>query len=288
MRIAVLGDVVGTPGRMALGPAVARLREHHGADLVIANVENMANGSGLTPEGYRKAKAAGVDGMTLGDHAFKKMQIASVLRTEADIIRPLNLPAAAPGRGVMSLTCHPAGGGGAVNVHVVTVLGRLFISSPLAGDPFAAIERALAQLPGGGERSVVLVEVHAEATSEKQAIGWAFNGRVSCVYGTHTHVPTADARVLPGPGSGPSIPARGDAVFAGTAYVSDLGMTGPIDSVLGRRADRVLSQMIDATPKPFDVADGPVAAQGVLIEVDERTGRARGIERVDWVVESGD
>lgn len=274
MRIAILGDIVGTPGRQAVTQQISTIRGRWSPDLVIANVENSANGSGLTPDLYKKLLAAGVDGMTLGDHAYKKQQIAGTLERESNLIRPANLSEGATGRGTMRLRTDAG-----VEVYVITVLGRLFMSMP-ANDPFARVERFLGELP---PRSIVLVEIHAEATSEKVAMGWRFNGRVACVYGTHTHVQTADARLLPapGPGSGDDIPAATpDAMMGGTAYITDLGMCGPMDSVLGRRVDRVVKHMTTNMPAPFDVAIGNPAVHGIIVDIDETTGRARGIETI--------
>lgn len=288
MRIAYLGDIVGAAGTRAACWAAGHLKGELGVDVVIANAENAAAGSGLTPELYRKLKAAGVDGLTLGDHALKKRQVQHVLETEQDIIRPANWPSGCWGRGSMVLEpkgvdVSPLPGAG---VHVLVVMGRLFMNGPQADDPFACVDRWLERLP---ERACAIVEVHAEATSEKVALGWHANasGKVAAVVGTHTHVPTADARVLPSPGSAgtdPSIPGVPNPFPGGTAYVTDLGMTGPADSVLGRRVDRVLRFMRTATPAAFDVAEGRPTAQGVLIEIDDRTGLARGIERWDAVL----
>jgi metallophosphoesterase (TIGR00282 family) len=272
MRVLYLGDVVGTPGRQAVEVGLPLLRDATGADLVVVNAENAANGTGLTPEQYARLRAAGADGITLGDHCFKKQQIASVLNRKGEhLIRPANLPAAAAGRGVMTLTPNE---GNARAVTVVVVLGRLFMPLP-AADPFETIEAVLADVPAD---HAVIVEVHAEATSEKVAIGWRFNGRVAAVVGTHTHVPTADERILPA-----GVPGSHGGV-AGTAYVSDLGMSGPYDSVLGRRVDRVLKHMTTAMPSPFDVADGPGVLSGVLITLDDRSGRATAIESVRHAV----
>mgnify|MGYP006273353531 CR=1 FL=1 len=279
MRIAFFGDVVGAPGMRALAHAAPILREHYGVTALLANAENAANGTGLTPELYAKLKAAGVDGITLGDHAFKKGQIVPTLGREAGLIRPVNLPAGAHGRGAMTLEIGPPGD--THRLAVVTVMGRLFMNQLPVDEPFAAIDRALAAL-GEGETSVI-VEVHAEATSEKIALGWHLNGRVAAVLGSHTHVPTADARVLPAPGSDPSIPGEprlglGD---AGTAYVTDLGMTGPKDSVLGRRADRVVRHMSTSTHAAFDVAEGRPAAMGVILDLDPRKRLCTAIERFE-------
>jgi len=282
IRILILGDIVGTPGRQAIAQLVPRLREQHRADLVIANAENAANGSGLTPEQFKKLAASGIDGMTLGDHVFKKQQISHTLDAAPNLIRPANLSAKAAGKGMMRLTLERDGEPD-VPVYVITVLGRLFMGLP-SSDPFACVDALLASIPE--PHAVVLVEVHAEATSEKIALGWYLSGRVSCVFGTHTHVPTADARVLPANVHG-SGGADGPPAVASTAYVSDLGMTGAADSVLGRKVDKVLHHMTTSMPAPFDVADGRPTVQGVVVEIDEASGRARSIERVDTEADVG-
>lgn len=277
MRIAYLGDIVGTPGRQALTQQVATLRDTHGADLILANAENIANGSGITPEQYKKLVAAGVDGMTLGDHAFRKQQIKNTLNDAPNLIRPINLPGRAWGKGYMRLASPIAGG---PDVVVVMVMGRLFMNSVQADDPFAAIDRFLESLRSQPP-AIVIVEIHCEATSEKIAVGWHANGRVAAVLGSHTHVPTADHRVLPSPGSDPSLPGTPNpGLGKGTAYVTDLGMTGPQDSVLGRRADRVVHHMSTGLPAAFDVAEGNPVVQGVLVDIDPATRLATAIERI--------
>ncbi|MEM1107632.1 MAG: TIGR00282 family metallophosphoesterase [Planctomycetota bacterium] len=279
MRIAYLGDIVGTPGRQALTQQVKTLREQHGADLVIANAENIANGSGITPEQHKKLCAAGVDGMTLGDHAFRKQQIKNTLNTADNLIRPINLPRPAWGKGYMRLASPVENG---PDVVVVMVMCRLFMNSVQADDPFAAIDRFLESLAKqGGTPPIVIVEIHGEATSEKIAVGWHANGRVAAVLGSHTHVPTADHRILPTPGSDPSLPGTPQpGLGKGTAYVTDLGMTGPQDSVLGRRVDRVVHHMSTGLPAAFDVAEGNPVVQGVIIDIDPATRLATAIERV--------
>jgi len=273
MRIAYLGDLVGTPGRQALTQQIPHLRETHGADLVIANSENVANGSGITPEQYKKLRAAGVDGLTLGDHAFRKQQIRATLNEADRMIRPINLPPQAWGRGAMILP----GGGERPDVYVAVVLGRLFMNTLQGSDPFVALDRWLKTVP---DDAVVLVELHAEATSEKCALGWFLNGRVAAAVGSHTHVPTADARVLPAPGSELSLYRHDGPTRPGTAYVTDLGMTGARDSVLGRRVDRVVHHMSTGLPAAFDVAEGRPEVHGVLIDIDDATRRATAVERV--------
>lgn len=281
MRIAFLGDIVGTPGRQALTQAMPTLREEHGADLVIANAENIANGSGITPEQYKKLCAAGVDGMTLGDHAFRKQQIKHTLETAENLIRPINLPGRAWGKGFMRLAPASSPIEGCPDVVVCTVMCRLFMNSVQADDPFAAIDRLLDGLRKQPP-AIVIIEIHGEATSEKVAVGWHANGRVAAVLGSHTHVPTADARILPTPGSDLSLPGtpRPGSGGGGTAYVTDLGMTGPQDSVLGRRVDRVVHHMSTGLPAAFDVAEGNPVVQGVLIDIDPATRLATAIERI--------
>ena len=284
MRIAYLGDIVGTPGRQALTQQVSVLREQHGADLIIANAENIANGSGITPEQYKKLCAAGVDGMTLGDHAFRKQQIKNTLNDAPNLIRPINLPGRAWGKGYMRLASskgEDASGGGGPDVVVVMVMCRLFMNSVQADDPFAAIDRFLESLEKqGGEPPIVMVEIHGEATSEKVAIGWHANGRVAAVLGSHTHVPTADHRILPSPGSDLSLPGTPRSNAGGTAYVTALGMPGPQDSVLGRRVDRVVHHMSTGLPAAFDVAEGNPVVEGVLIDIDPAARLATAIQRV--------
>lgn len=280
IKIAILGDIVGTAGRQAAISAAAALREQHGAHCILANAENAADGSGLTPTLYNKLKDAGIDGMTLGDHAFRKNQIYATLDSATDIIRPLNLPAKARGKGVMHLATKDDQGS-PVTVRVVTLIGQLFMNNMRGSDAFKAIDELLAQ-PARNEKTITLVEMHAEATSEKVAMGWHLNGRVACVFGTHTHVPTADHRLLPKPNAEDiSIPGEPWLGRGATAYVTDLGMTGPYDSVLGRRADRVVKHLTTGMPAMFDCADGNPRARGVLLTADPATGLATDIEPID-------
>lgn len=267
-RLVMLGDIVGTPGRQAVAQCIGSIRKRFDPDLVLANAENAANGSGLTPQLYEKLCKVGVDAMTLGDHAYRKKQITNTLETKANIIRPANLPPAAKGRGWMTLNVDNK-----PPVMVITVLGRLFMNLP-AEDPFRTVQQFLASLKES--EPIVLVEIHAEATSEKQAMGWYFNGLVSAVIGTHTHVPTADARILP------PVPIAGrPAHLGGTAYISDIGMCGPHESILGRQIDRVLTHMTTSMPAPFDVADQDVRVNGIFLDIDTASRRAVTIERIE-------
>jgi len=256
IKILCVGDVVGPPGRRLLGPALARLSAEHGLHCNIVNVENTAAGSGLTPALYDKLVAGGVQLMTMGDHVFRRRDIISVLEKSERIVRPANLAPQAPGR---EFAIHQTESGH--RVAVVSILGRLFMRVQ-ADCPFRAIDRVLGAIPD--DVHAIVVDVHAEATSEKVALGWHLDGRVSVVFGTHTHIPTADECILPG----------------GTAYITDLGMTGPYDSVLGRDKDRVLGSMLSSVPRPFDVATGDVRLCGILVEVDTETGKAQAIQRI--------
>jgi len=261
LRLVMLGDIVGKPGKRVVEQQLPTIRQRYHPDLIVVNAENIAGGSGITPQLFQKLLAYGVHGVTLGDHAFKQKDIIPVMDSTANLIRPANLPSGAAGRPWMKLqsdaTLPP--------LYMVTLLGRIYMHGSPADDPFATIERLLKTLPRDG---VVVVEMHCEATSEKIAMGHFLDGRVAAVLGTHTHVPTADARILPG----------------GTAFITDLGMSGPYDSVIGRRKERVVHHMTTAMPIPFDVAEGDVRACGVVVEIDQR-GRATSIERIELLAD---
>ncbi|MEE8169374.1 MAG: TIGR00282 family metallophosphoesterase [Phycisphaerae bacterium] len=251
-----IGDVVGKPGRHMVSHEAPRLVRERGVDVVIANVENAAGGSGLTPQLYDKFLRYGVNVMTMGDHVFRRAEIVTVLQRSDCLIRPANLSPEAPGRGMTVFTTARG-----PKVAVISVMGRLFMNVGV-NCPFHEVDRLIASLPD--DVRIIVVDMHAEATGEKVAMGWHLDGRASVVFGTHTHVPTADERILP----------------KATAYISDLGMTGPHDSVLGRRTDRVLGTTLSGVPSPFDVAVGDPRLNGILVRVDSETGRAAHIERV--------
>jgi metallophosphoesterase (TIGR00282 family) len=255
MRILLIGDIVGKPGRHICTQAIRGLRAEEGLDLVVANAENAAGGSGLTPDIYHELLAAGIDGITLGDHAFRRHEIFPILQAERKIVRPANYPAAAPGRDVMVLRTRQQ-----VPVAVFVLLGRVFM--PPVDCPFQAADRVLAGL--SADVRVILVDFHAEATSDKQLMGRHLEGRASAVLGTHTHVPTADEQILPG----------------GTAFQCDVGMTGPHESILGRRIDRVMETTRTFRPTQYDVATGDVRMHGTIVDVDPQTGRATAIRRL--------
>lgn len=257
IRILALGDIVGRPGRQVVHGKLPGLVRQRGIDLVIANAENVAGGSGITQNLFHKIRSYGVDVITLGDHLYKKIDIVPTLESSERVVRPANLAQGAAGRTFTVVTT-----GSGVQVAVFSLLGRIFMNLP-ADDPFAAADRVMAQIPTSVK--VRVCDVHCEATSEKVALGHWLDGRASLVFGTHTHIPTADARVL----------------SQGTGYITDVGMCGPYDSVLGRRKERVLKFMTTGMPSPFDVATNDVRLCGVLCEIDPTTGRALSVERIE-------
>ncbi len=256
MRILFIGDVVGKPGYVAVTDQLAEIRSQRSIDLVIANAENAADGSGLTCRQFQGLVAAGVDAITLGDHIYRKLELKPILLADPRIVKPANFPAEAPGRPWTVVT---AADGTAVAV--VSLLGRVFMRP--VDCPFAAADRCLAEI--GDAVKVRVFDVHAEATSDKQSLGRYLDGRVSAVFGTHTHVPTADARLLPN----------------GTAYQTDVGMTGPYDSVIGRDVERVLKTTTTFEPIHFHVATDDVRICGAIVEIDPQTGLATSIDRFE-------
>jgi metallophosphoesterase (TIGR00282 family) len=255
VRLLLIGDIVGKPGRQIVSLAVPLLVRRHSIDLVVANGENAAAGSGITPAIYQELMSAQVDCVTLGDHIYRRNEIIPVLKERENIVRPANYPASAPGRDHAIVTARNGR-----RVAVISLLGRVFMRP--VDCPWAAADRVLAALPD--DVKVILVDFHAEATSDEQLMGRYLDGRVSAVLGTHTHVATADEQILPG----------------GTAFQCDVGMTGPHDSILGRRVDRVLEATLSFTPTHFDVALGDVRMNSTLVDVDPDTGRATAIQRL--------
>ncbi len=252
LRILMIGDVIGKPGRKAIRELVPQLRQEHQLDMIIANAENAAGGMGLTPETALELVDAGVDVLTSGNHIWQYKEIVPALEDgHLPLLRPLNYPPQAPGRGYL-LTGQ---------VMVVNLVGRTFMNS--LDCPFRTVE---ALLEGLGDKApkVIIVDFHAEATSEKLALGWFLNGKVSAVLGTHTHVGTVDLRILPG----------------GTAYVTDVGMTGPVDSVIGVEVEAVLERFITRIPQQLPIGKGRVGLDAILVEVDEATGKARSVSRL--------
>jgi len=263
LNVLCIGDIVGRPGRRALAHKLRELVKEFGVDCIIANAENAAGGSGLTPQIYSKLLRYGVNLVTLGDHSFRKKEIISTLETTDNIARPLNFSEQAAGRGYALYKTAKG-----PTVGVVALIGRLFMRP--ADCPYNAIDRLLPQLRDKAD--IIFVDFHAEATSEKVAMGYHLDGRVSCCFGTHTHVVTADERILP----------------AGTAYITDIGMTGAHDSVLGRGAASVLKSFRTGMPYPFEIATGDVRISAILVAVDSGTTRAERIERICTACDSDD
>jgi 2',3'-cyclic-nucleotide 2'-phosphodiesterase len=255
MRILFLGDIVGKPGVAFLKRALPLLVPREQIDVVIANAENATDGSGLSPKDYRRIREAGVDLVTLGDHVYKKKDIIPTLEQDERICRPANFPTSAPGRDYASCISR----GGSV-VAAFSLLGRTYMRP--AECPYQAAERILQAL--AGRVHCIIVDMHAEATADKYLMGHYLKGRVSAVLGTHTHVPTADEQILPG----------------GTAFISDVGMTGPYDSILGRQVERVLSTAVTFVPAAFDVAENDPRLGGVIVDIDTDSGQATAIRRI--------
>lgn len=255
MKIMMVGDVVGKAGREAALSLIPGLRTTHRADFVILNGENAAGGLGITPDiAINLLQRAKVDVITLGNHAWAKKEVYTYLDNELRIIRPANYPPMVPGRG-HGVFQTPAG-----PIAVGVVQARTFMDP--TDDPFRTADAIVEDI--GGAAKVIFLEIHGEATSEKQAFGWYVDGRVSAVVGTHTHVQTADERILP----------------KGTAYITDVGMTGPINSVIGMKTDIVLPRFLTHLPAKFEVADGPAILCGVIVEVDAQTGKSISISRI--------
>jgi metallophosphoesterase (TIGR00282 family) len=257
LKILFLGDVFGKPGRQAVQRLVPRLIAKEGLDLVVANAENSASGAGVTPESADELLAAEVDLLTSGNHIWSKREIVPYLeRRDSLLLRPANYPPGSPGRG-RAIVSTPDGR----KLGVVNLEGRVFMKA--LDDPFRVALEEIAALRAEGAR-IILVDMHCEATSEKNAMGWFLDGKVSAVLGTHTHIQTADARVLPG----------------GTAFVTDVGMCGPWDSVIGVRKELVLERFVTQRPVGFEPAKRDVWLQGAIVDVDDESGRARSIARV--------
>lgn len=255
MKLLFVGDVIGKPGRRALQSLLPRLVDHHRADYVVVNVENSAGGFGVTPEVLGEIAGLPIDVYTTGNHVWDKKEGVEILDRERRLLRPHNYPEGNPGRGL-----HVGETAAGIPVAVINLEGRVFMHN--LDSPFLVADQLLKDLDP--QVKVIFVDFHAEATSEKQALGFYLDGRVSAVVGTHTHVPTADERVLP----------------KGTALLTDVGMTGPYESIIGMRTDKVLKRFLLQTPASFEVAKRDVRLAAVVIDIDEETGKARGIERL--------
>jgi 2',3'-cyclic-nucleotide 2'-phosphodiesterase len=255
MKLLFIGDIVGKPGRELLRKGLRGLVKHYGVDLVIANVENSAAGFGITKDIGDTLRELGVDVMTSGNHIWDKKEAIDYIATEPRLLRPANYPAGVPGRG----SCLAQTGDGRA-VGVINVMGRVFMLS--IDDPFAVVLREIDALRH--KTRVIIVDFHAEATSEKIAMGWHLDGKVTLVVGTHTHVQTADERILPN----------------GTAYLTDAGMTGPHDSIIGMEKAPALARFLNGMPSRFEPATGNPRLNGIVVEADEKTGRATAVTRI--------
>lgn len=255
VRVLCIGDIVGRPGRHMLSQQLADIVNANKIDCVIANAENAAGGSGITPQIYDKLQKYGVNLITLGDHTYRKRDIIPTLENADNITRPANISTQAAGK---DFAVYQTANG--VRVAVITLIGRVFMKP--ADCPYAKIDALLPKVAPLAD--VVFVEIHAEATSEKIAMGRHLDGKVACVFGTHTHVTTADETILP----------------EGTAYITDLGMTGPHDSVLGRKTESVIKAFRTQMPFPFEIATNDVRMSGIIVTADSNTKKAAAIERI--------
>jgi metallophosphoesterase (TIGR00282 family) len=260
MRILFIGDIVGRPGRGLIRQGLPGLVDHHSIDLVIANAENAAAGFGITREIGDQLLEWGVDVMTSGNHIWDKKEALDYVGAEPRLLRPANYPAAAPGNGSYLARSRDGQTAGVINV-----MGRVFM--PLTDDPFAVVLKEVEALKSRAR--IIVVDFHGEATSEKVAMGWHLDGKVTAVIGTHTHVQTADERILP----------------KGTAYLTDVGMTGPHDSIIGVEIEAALGKFVTGLPARFDTAVGNSRLNAVIIEADAETGRATDIERLSYSLE---
>jgi 2',3'-cyclic-nucleotide 2'-phosphodiesterase len=260
VRILFIGDIVGRPGRELVRHGVRALVEHHQVDVVIANAENAAAGFGITREIGDQLLEWGIDVMTSGNHIWDKKEALDYIGAEPRLLRPANFPAGVPGRGSYLARTREN-----VSIGVINVMGRVFMLS--IDDPFAVVLREIEAMRQRAR--IIFVDFHAEATSEKIAMGWHLDGKVTAVVGTHTHVQTADERILPN----------------GTAYLTDVGMTGPHDSIIGVEISAALGRFLTAMPQKFETATGNPRLNAVLVDADEQTGRASDIERLSYSAE---
>jgi len=255
MNILFLGDIVGRPGRIGVSRWLRQLRRAHQVDFVVANAENAAGGTGATPEVLDELKRYGVEAFTMGNHVWSKKNLVAAIDRFPEMARPANYPEGVPGQGAIVVETSQG-----LKVGLLSLLGRVYME-PL-DCPFRAADRAIEALRA--ETAIVLVDIHAEATSEKIAMSWHMDGRCSAVLGTHTHVQTADEWIMP----------------QGTAYITDVGMCGPLYSILGVERGIIIGRFLTGMPARFDLAKGPLLLNAVLLDVDETTGRARRIERI--------
>ena len=256
MRLLFIGDIVARPGRELVRRRLDALVRAHDIDMVLANAENAAGGAGVTREIVDELLDQGIHVLTSGNHVWDKREVIEFIDRQPRLVRPANYPAGAPGAGSYVWTHHDG-----VKVGVVNVMGQVFMGQ--FDNPFEAASREVARVRAGGA-TIIFVDIHAEATSEKQALGWFLDGQVTAVIGTHTHVQTADERILPG----------------GTAYLSDVGMTGPHDGIIGMERTAVIARFVTGLPSRFETATGDLRLHAVIVTADPATGRAERIDRV--------
>jgi len=260
MKVLMIGDIFGKPGRRTVRHYLPQLRQHYQLDFVIANGENAANGMGITNDTAEELLSSGIDVLTMGNHVWDKKEIINLIEMEPRILRPANYPPGAPGIGYSIYHAQNN-----IEVGVVNLSGRVFLGN--LDCPFRTAESIISSLKK--RTQIILVDFHAEATSEKMALGWYLDGKVTACCGTHTHIQTADARILPG----------------GTAYITDLGMTGPRNSVLGVDSRLVIQKFLSQMPVKFEVAGGPCQFNGVIIDMDSKTGRSVNIITLNEIID---
>lgn len=255
MRVLFIGDIVGEPGRRAIKEIMPKIVKREKIDFIVANGENAAGGSGITPMLVDELLGYGVDVITTGDHVWKRKEILDRITQDIRVLRPANYPRETPGFGSAVIQSRSG-----VDVGVINLQGRVFMQSIEC--PFKTAKAEVEKIKN--KARVIIVDIHAEATSEKMALGWFLDGMVSAIIGTHTHVQTADEKILP----------------QGTAFLTDAGMTGPFDSVIGRKKEQILTRFITQMPTRFEMAEGDIQLHGAVIDVDEKTGKANSIKRV--------
>ena len=255
MKILFIGDITGEPGRRAIKELIPKIKKKEKVEFVIANAENVAGGSGVTPSLADELFESGIDVLTSGDHIWKRKDIFDYLGSTKRLLRPANYPTQAPGIGSTVVKSESG-----TNIGIINLVGRVFMQAVEC--PFRVAKEEVEKLKD--KTRMIIVDIHAEATSEKIALGWYLDGLVSAVIGTHTHVQTADEKILP----------------QGTAFISDAGMTGPFDSVIGRKKEQILSRFITQLPMKFEMAEGDIRLNGVVVDIDEKTGKANSIKRI--------
>jgi len=255
MNILFIGDIVGRPGREAVAKLLPKIKKEHKIELVIVNAENAAGGAGITPNVVKELFGYGCDVLTSGDHIWDRREILDIIDRQENLLRPANLVEGLPGKGYCIVSLQND-----VKVGVINLQGRVFMSSIEC--PFRTVTRIIEKIKP--QTSIILVDIHAEATSEKIALGYFLDGQVSALIGTHTHVQTADEKILP----------------QGTACITDVGMAGPCDSVIGQRKEKIIERFLTGMPTRFEVASDDIQLQAVILEIDPKTGKANSIQRL--------